>query len=143
MNVFTQKKNQAYTLIETLVASAVIMMAIAAASSLSLAMVTQEEASERAVRAANYLENAAALYRLGYEASEIPGILPSEPTVVSLAITPGNVSVAGLGNVEVAEMTLVFKPSGATGNSGTEFSWTGGDRDATRTQVIQVVRPLP
>lgn len=131
-----------YTLIETLVASSVIMMAVAAASSLSLAMVTQEEASERAVRAANYLENAAALYRLGFNAAEIGSILPQEPAVVSLAITPDTVTVTDAGVINVADMTLVYKPSAATAATGAG-SWTGGNKDTTRSHTVRVVRPIP
>ena len=136
-----QSHPRGYTLIETLVASAVIMLAVGAASSLSLALVTQEEMSERAVRAANYLENSATLYQLGMDSAEIISILPEEPVVTNLTFTPKTVSVTGLGNVGVMELQMTYKPSAAT-STHTAGSWTGGEV-VTRSHSIEVMRANP
>ena len=138
------KKKRAYTLIETLVASAVIMVAIGAASSLSLAMVTQEEMSERTVRATNYLENVATLYQLGMNTSEILALLPTEPTVTNLTFTPKTVSITGLGNVDMVDIAMTYLPSNSKGiNATSTKSWTGGNNDITRSHLVEVMRSNP
>lgn len=145
MKLSFKRQPKGYTLIETLVASAVMMLAIGAAASLSLSMVTQEEAAERSLRAANYLENAATLYRLGFETSaEIEAILPNEPAVSSLTVTPITDTVPIVGSVNLAEIQITFSPSGATNQiSATEAEWTGGDNTAVRTQTVRVLRDDP
>ena len=145
MKVYQPKKyKRAYTLIETLVASAVIMLAVGAASSLSLAMVTQEEMSERTVRATNYLENVATLYQLGMNTSEILALLPTESTVTNLTFTPKTVSVTGLGNVSMVEIEMTYRPSNSKGlNSTSDKSWTGGNNDVSRTHLVEVMRSNP
>ncbi len=136
-----RNRNRAYTLIETLVASAVMMLAVGAAASLSLAMVTQEEMSERTVRAANYLENATLLYQIGIEPADILGILPEEPAVVRLRATSVTEAVDDLGDVDLLEVEMTFSPSAATAdNANGTLSWTGGERDVTRTHTIRVFR---
>jgi len=104
---FNQSFLSGYTLVETLVASGIIMLAVGAAASLSLTTVTQEEISEKAVRAANYLENAAALYQLGFGGSEITNLLPPEDDV-ELTITAKTVTVPNLGAVSAAEIQMTF-----------------------------------
>lgn len=134
------KKNSGYTLIETLVASAVMMVAIGAASSLSLSMVAQEEMSERSVRVINHLENAATLYQLGFSTADIGNILPAEPAA-SLSFTAKTPTVTGLGVVDVMEITVSYKPSPATSaNSASVKSWTGGDNSKVRSHTVEVFR---
>ncbi len=138
-----------YTLIEALVASSILAIGVSAAASLSLSFITQEEIAERAARASAYLENAAALHRAGIASSRIADLLPPEPAVTSLTFTDRTLPVAGLGNVPSTLITITWKSSGATGNSGTN-RWTGGKNDTTRTASVEVVRtaatlasPLP
>ncbi len=131
-----------YTLIETLVASAVMMGAIAAASSLSLSMVTQEEMSERTVRALNHLENIATLFQIGVSTSEIENLLPKEPVVYDILYTADTKTVAGLGTVDFTDIRMRYTPSAATSSSGAN-SWTGGSHSALRTFNIHVMRPNP
>lgn len=139
----SKQKRSGYTLIETLVASSIIMLAIGAASTLSLAMVTQEETAERAVRVANYLENAATLYRLGIDVGEIQSILPVEPVIVNFSATPQNQIVNGV-SVDFTTISVEYRPTGAisTNSSGVR-SWTGGDSNLTRTHSVQVLRGNP
>jgi len=136
----TKQFQNGYTLIETLVASAVMMGAIAAASSLSLSMVTQEEMSERSVRALNHLENIATLYQLGVGTSDIENILPREPVVNDILFTPDTKTVTGLGTVDFTDIRMRFNPSAATSSTGTN-AWTGGSSAALRTFNIHVMRP--
>lgn len=135
-------KERGYTLIETLVASSVMMVAIAAASSLSLTMVTQEEISERTVRATNHFENAITLYQLGLDPDEIIALLPAEPAVSQITFTPqSGKTVAGLGAIDPMEMKVTYSPSGATSkNKKDEASWTGGDNKKERSHTVVVIR---
>jgi type II secretory pathway pseudopilin PulG len=141
---FLQKKNRGYTLIETLVASAVMMVAVGAASSLSLSMVTQEEMSERTVRVMNHLENVATLYQLGLDSADIANIIPVEPCVTNLTYTSVTESVTGLGNVDMMEIKVSYNPASATSENQTgTLSWTGGEHTKSRDHTIRVLRSNP
>jgi Tfp pilus assembly protein PilV len=131
-----------YTLIETLVASAVMMGAIAAASSLSLAMVTQEEMSERSVRALNHLENIATLYQLGVSTTDIENLLSREPVVYDIVYTPDTKTVTGLGTVNFTDIRMRYMPSAAT-NAPVANNWTGGSNTLLRTFNVHVMRSNP
>ena len=148
-NLQNNQRSGGYTLIEALVSSSVLLIGIAAAASMSLAMVTQEEMNERSAKAFTYLDNAARLYQMGVEPAYINNLLPSEPVVLSMSYRVRNIAVTGLGNVPATTITMVYKPSSATGNSGFQ-RWTGGDKDVTRSESIEVIRsnsfvsePLP
>ena len=128
---FNRSSNKSgYTLIETLVASAIMMIAVGGAASLSLTMVTQEEIAERTVRAANYLENAATLYRLGFDTTaEIQAILPDEPVVTNLTVTVQNETLALQVNAvaPVADVQITFSAVDGT----------------SRTQSVRILRDDP
>ncbi len=143
----TAKK--AYTLIEALVASSVLLIGISAAASMSLAMVTQEEITERSVKAFNYLDNATALFQSGVDKSKIAAMLPAEPLVTSLTITDQTINATNLGTLPSALISVTYSTNGATTTSGTSL-WTGGQKDTTRTVNVEVIRtsrtlvsPLP
>lgn len=139
----------AYTLIEALVASSVLLIGISAAGSLSLSMVTQEEISERSIKAFSYLENAAALYRMGVDPAMIASLLPPEPIITSFTYSNGNQTISGSsfggspppvgGSASTINFQIQWKPSAASQTSGTA-RWTGGDKDNTRTASIMVVK---
>lgn len=146
---FPTRRRRGYTLIEALVASSILLIGIAAAGSMSLALITQEEINERSIIAVNYLDNAARLYQLGVDASEIQGILPTEPIVDSLGFSNRTVTATGIGNIPATTLTLTYHPSPAKGTSAAG-NWTGGDKDATRQIQVEVIRasshltdPLP
>ena len=139
----------AYSLIEALVASSILMIGIAAAASMSLSFVTQEEIAERSARAFNYLENAAALVHAGVDPATIAEILPAEPVVSSLDVVDRTLAATNLGAVPTILVTVSYNPTAASEQSGTH-RWTGGSSEATRTASIEVVRtnttlesPLP
>ncbi|MDF1853638.1 MAG: type II secretion system protein [Verrucomicrobiales bacterium] len=140
---------RAYTLVEALVASSILLIGIAAAGSMSLTLLTQEEINERSIVAANYLDNAARLYQIGVDPADIPNLLPEEPLVDSLTFSSRDLTVSGLGTVPSTTLTLSYHPSPAKGKS-VAGNWTGGDADATRQISVEVIRasshiidPLP
>ncbi|MEO0416470.1 MAG: prepilin-type N-terminal cleavage/methylation domain-containing protein [Verrucomicrobiota bacterium] len=128
-----------HSLIETMVAASVLMIGLGAAASLSLTLVSQEEIAERTSRSANYLENAVALARLGVPYDQIETLLPEEPTVDSLIFTPRTESVAGLGSIDVVDITMQYK-STDTQNAIAALTerWTGGEKDLVRSHPITV-----
>ena len=133
---------RAYTLIEALVASSVLMIGISAAASMSLAFITQEEISERSARAFNYLDNAAALHQAGVDSTRVVALLPSEPVVTSLTFTDRTLTATNLGSVPSTLLTLTWKPNASSSSAGIG-RWTGGKDDATRTASVEIVRTNP
>lgn len=133
------RSRRAYTLIEALVASSILMVGVSAAASMSLSFVTQEEIGERAVRAYNHLDNAVALYQSGMNPAEIPALLPPEPVVTSLTFANRTLAATNLGDVPSVLVTVTWKSSGATATAGVD-RWTGGDPGTTRTASVEVVR---
>jgi prepilin-type N-terminal cleavage/methylation domain-containing protein len=123
------KSRAAYTLLEVLVAAAIISIAVAAAGALALATVAQEEMNARVARCLNLHEQAVRLYQLGLEPDQIADLLPPDPSVVSLDIPSDEVTVPGdlPLTVEQADSTLTFTTSDTS--------------EATRTSQITVIRP--
>ncbi len=136
------RPTRAYTLIEALVASALLLTGIAAAASLSLALVTQEEIGERSERAYTYLENAALLYQAGVPQNEIPALLPPEPVVTSLDFTAGSLEVSDFGPLPSITLTVQWNPAGATATAGLG-RWTGGATATSRRASIDLIRTNP
>ena len=96
-------KTAAYSLIEVLIAGAVLAIGIAAAALLTNSMLIQEEANTDLTRALNVQERVAKLYHLGLATNAITNVLPE---------TFGS-STAGLD-----KFVLTF--SAATTNNGVE-----------------------
>lgn len=119
----------AYSLIEVLVASAILMIAVTAAAALALATVTQEEINTRVARCINLHEQAVRLYQLGLGNTTIAAILPRDPAVLDYPdfSAPASVSITGLGTVEQVNSTLTFTTSDAAGSQ--------------RTSTITAIRP--
>jgi type II secretory pathway pseudopilin PulG len=132
-----------YTLIETLVAGAVLFIAVSAASSLSLSLVTQEEISERAARACNYLDNAARLYQLGLAPTQIQGLLPPDPIVTGLTFQNRALTVTpqAVASLEGQTITVTYLSTNSTSAPATgALSWTGGPSGRTRSESVVAVR---
>jgi type II secretory pathway pseudopilin PulG len=122
-----KRSTSAYTLIEVLVAAAILVIAVSAAAALAVATIAQEEVSSRVARCLNLHEQAVRLYQLGLDPGTLSALLPADPAVVSLVFTaPPNLSIAGLGTVEQADSTIIFETT------------TGG---ATRTHTMTAIRP--
>ncbi len=129
----------AFTLVETLIASGIIMIAVGAAASLSLLIVTQDEIAENTLKAANYLHNTAALYQLGLEPDAIEDILPDEPVVENINMIPLALPVSYFSNpLWVMDMEMTYIPTQSTSGFSAD-SWTGGDSAERRTHTIRVV----
>lgn len=133
---------RAYTLIEALVASSILLIGISAAASLSLAMVTQEEMNERSVTAANYLDNAARLYQIGVDQGQIRNLLPVAPVVESLTFSNRNLTVTNVGTIPAVRLDLTYKATTSAANNPVSSTlWTGGNQSARRTESVEVIRP--
>lgn len=133
---------RAYTLIEALVASSILMIGIGAAASMSLAFITQEEISERAARAFTHLDNAVTLYQAGVPAARIPELLPPEPVVVSLTFTESSILATHLGAIPSTLVTVTWISNGATAGAGLS-QWTGGAPNTTRSAAVEAIRTNP
>lgn len=120
-----------YSLVEVLIAAAIVALGIGAAALLALTMVSQQEGSARVVRALNYQEQAGRLYQLGVSASDIPGIMPAESSVTSLTFSgEANVVDANIGTYQTVTCSVVI-------NTPTLFSSTS----ALQTNRVYLVRP--
>ncbi|MEM6910382.1 MAG: prepilin-type N-terminal cleavage/methylation domain-containing protein [Verrucomicrobiota bacterium] len=98
-----------YTIIEILIASAVLSLGAAAAASLAMTSTRQEDMNWRIALSLNWHESAATLYRLGHSPSEILDILPPNPDVQTHTITESATTIGALGSLPVATSQLVFR----------------------------------
>jgi type II secretory pathway pseudopilin PulG len=132
------RSTRGYSLVEVLVAGGILALGIGAACVMSLTMATQEEMLHRMARNLNLQENAARMYQLGLNASEITGsngLLPGSNDL-TLSFATSNATLAGLGVVPAQTITATIKttpddsilPTSARG-------WTGGSRRADSTQA--------
>lgn len=132
-------RQKGYTLIEALVASSILLIGIAAACSMSLAMVTQEEINERANQSFNYIDNCTRLVQLGVDPVSIrTQILPECDTITGLTIEPHNVAVPGLGTVERWWIKFAYSTTASQSASIVEGGWTGGIKDTDRQHAFYV-----
>ncbi len=134
-------RNSGYTLIEVLISSAILLIGISAASSLSLTMVTQEEVNYRISRSLNVLENCARLYQLGIQPANIYGgaasLLPNEPSVSSIVPVE-----AVVGNLDSCTFTMTID-SVLDAGDWSEGEWSGGSQATPdqRQAVVRAFRP--
>jgi len=139
--IYKRNRNCGYTLVEVLVSSAILMIGISAASSLSLTMVTMEEINHRVGRSLNVLENCARLYQLGIEPAGIYGtataLLPDETAVNTLS--PVEVVV---GNLDSCVFTMTIDSVIDTG-AWSDGRWTGGSKASPdqRQAILRAFRP--
>lgn len=128
-----------YTLVEALVAGALLMMAISAASTLTLTILTQEEMSQRHGVAVTHAEAIAGLYQLGLDETSIRQVLPDTPIVEQYTLTTGSAPVAGVGDFSSAQISVRYNPSPAT-ESWTGRLWTAGQQADSRTIELRAYR---
>jgi type II secretory pathway pseudopilin PulG len=142
-NRTNSRRDRGYTLIEALVAGVILMIGISAASQLTLTLITQEEMNRRTTTALNYQENVAGMYRLGFDEAEIDALVPDDPVVQTMTLTPGVHDLGGgMGNMDFADITVAFNPVPADSAWSADL-WTGGDPAALRTSTIQVYLSVP
>ncbi len=133
--------SSAYSLIEVVIAGAILMITIAAAAAMALTVVTQQETNTRISCALNYQEQAAHLYQLGLSTNTIAAILPPDPSVTSLIFQ--NEVIGPIGNIigmqsVTCEMTFTPNPTPA---DWTADSWVPGNSAYSRTSTVMIVRP--
>lgn len=117
-----------YSLVEVMVAAAVVAVGLTAAAVLASTLMQQQELNAAVLRAANMQEQAVKLHRLDLSSSAIRGLLP-EPCVASGAPPSGgyvlsfsvaattNIVVDGtVVNVDRTSLTLVYPDTVAARN---------------------------
>ena len=127
-----------YTLVEALIAAAILVIGIVGAAMFANSIVMNQEASALVSRAVNTQEQAARLYALGLSPTTITNILP-EQTVAGTTPPPGSLafsfttntnSFTGVGTMETAEIRVIFPVTRQTDGTITR-----------RTNDVFVVRP--
>jgi type II secretory pathway pseudopilin PulG len=129
-----------YSLADTLIAAAILGIAVSAASSLSLGMNTQDEIAWRVSRGNALLENACALYGLGLTTAQVSALLPTDPQASVSFGTQASETISGL-QLQAVDVTLTIQSTDDTG-SWTPGSWTGGGDSSptSRTATLRVYR---
>ena len=129
----------AYSLIEVLIASGILLTGIAAIAMMAHTMFLQEEANGRITRGLNLQEQAATLWQLGLSSSTITNMLPERckasnpPGADAVCLTfSTNANITGLGSgiAESVNLNIVFHS--ATYANGTVVY---------QTNDVTVVRP--
>ena len=119
-------ESRAYSLIEVLIASGILLTGIAAVAMMAHTMFLQEEANGRVTRGLNLQEQAATLWQLGLSPSTITNILPercmaSNPPgadAVNLTFTT-NANITGLGSAVAESVNIGIVFHSATYANGT------------------------
>jgi type II secretory pathway pseudopilin PulG len=127
-----RRASAGYTIVEALVAAAILVIGVAAAASLSLTMVSQEEGNARVARAINLQEQAARLYQLGLSTNTIASLLPTDSGVASITFSASSSNLTNVGTVEIATCRMTF-------TSGAPLTDTNAS--INRTNDLTVVRP--
>lgn len=135
------RRGDGYSLIEVLIASAILLIGIAAAACMIHAMSVQETTDARIMQALNIQEQAARLWQLGIDAVEITNILPANFSTddtplddeIYLGFASSTTNLGGaLTNAQILNpLRLVFV-------SGHE-----GSTPVYRTNNLLVTRPTP
>jgi type II secretory pathway pseudopilin PulG len=132
------RRRRAYTLVEVLIAGALLAIGVAAAAILARTIYANQESSALATRALNVQEQAGRLFSLGLDPATITNLLPESCTNVTappaghinLQFVLATNSITNVGTIETATIQIIF-PS-ATDSSGTLLR---------RTNTVLVVRP--
>ena len=132
MKIFSARSicKAGYTLVEVVIAGAVIAVGMAGAASLSSTMMAQEELSWRVSVARNYQENLVRLWQLGLSPSEVMNLIPSasgnpklsevigaSPTLT--ATGQSNVAAMGVMDSAVCSFTISTVNVAGAGAGGT------------------------
>lgn len=121
-----ENRGAGYSLIEVLIAAGILLTGIAAVAMMANTMFLQEEANGRVTRALNLQEQAATLWQLGLEDSDITNILPEKcvaanppgADAVRLTFTTNaNITVLGANPVQSVGLSILFHS--ATASDGT------------------------
>ena len=130
---------RAYSLIEVLIASGILLTGIAAIAMMAHTMFLQTEANGRITRSLNLQEQAATLWQLGLSPGTITNVLPEKcvasdpPGADAVCLTfSNNANITGLGSgiAESVNLNIVFHS--ATYANGTLVY---------QTNAVTVIRP--
>lgn len=107
---------KAYSLIEVMIAGAILLIGISAAALVANNMLAQEDANARVGAAYNMQEQAARLYQLGLSPGTITNILPANVVAsqtpgtnqLFLSFTLSTNTYTNVGSVEQAVITMIF-----------------------------------
>jgi type II secretory pathway pseudopilin PulG len=120
---------RAYTLVEVLIAAAILFLVVAAAASLSGGLTTQEILAQRTAIAINHQEQAARLWQLGLTPAAITNtLLLPHSSVSSLTFTESAVTRDGIGSMQSAQLRMVYSIDDVPGS---------------RTNDLILLRPQP
>lgn len=122
-----------YTLIEVLVAAALLVVVIAGSAAMGLTLVAQEEMNARIARVQNHQEQLARLYQLGLSTADCRYLVPEEPAIVSVDAAESDVEIENVGAIDRTVWTVVYRPNDPA-------SWLVNSA-ATRTRTIEAYRP--
>lgn len=96
-----------YSLIEVLIASAILMIGVSAATGMSVILTKQEEVNLQVSRGTARLETAARLFQMGLTPVQVVALLPADDGAGSLTFgTVSSVNVSGVGIMESVTCSL-------------------------------------
>lgn len=113
-------RKNAFSLIEALIAAAIVAIGLTAAASLVGALMAREEVNTISLRAANLHDQAVMLYRLGLSPARIRTILPetcsdgSTPSIGSYGLTFGSPTAISCTASDGSAFSVISTPSTLT-----------------------------
>ena len=118
-------KRNAYTIVEILIAAAIVALGLAAAVTLAHSMLLQQVNTSRVARAGALQAQIATLYRLGYDAANITNILPESFVAAGNPGTNGYMlqflassnTATGPTSVEITNCRLIYNSARQTDGS--------------------------
>ena len=108
--------SRGYSLIEVLLASAILMIGVGAASTMTVVLNKQEEINLQVSRGTARLEAAARMFQMGLSPAQISALLPADPDGGAISFTTvGTVNIPGVGDMEstVCSLSLAIEGDGA------------------------------
>lgn len=136
-------KKNAFSLVEAMIAAAIVAIGLTAAASLVGALMAKEEVNTISLRAANLHEQAAMLYRLGISPARIREILP-EPCSETAAPATGTFGLTFGTPSAVACTASDGSAFGVTGTASTlTYPVTGPDGSVLsyRSNSVTIILP--
>jgi len=128
---------RAYSLIEVLIAGAILVIGISGAAMMANTLLVQEESSGFSLRAFNAQEQAARLWQLGLSPTDVTNILPERCTTsnavysIQLGFSNSTTNITNVGSVEILSPLRLIYHSG----------YNASNTPLYRTNDIVVVRP--
>ncbi len=126
-------RRAAYSLLEVLVATAILLAGVGAAAALTLVMAAQEEAARDTARCLNLHEQAVRLWQLGVTPADIStSLLPAAGVDAITFDTPQSINVAGTILTSV-NCTITYRTARIA-------AWTSPGTDTAVSNTLTAVR---